>query len=374
MKHKLVNQSNSNTAEILLYGIIGKYLDIDVDELVKEIEALRKAGVKNLVFYVNSDGGEVYQGNALWIYLNRSPFTITWVVDGIAASMMAMLLTNPKHYVIAHKYSKFMYHRMEGYARGTSNQVRGYADMMDKFEVDLIDMFASRTGLSADEANASYFTDNCVWLTAKEALDLHLVDEIRDGETLLPEPANLSGPREVYNHFSHHLTNLHKNQNENSMKKLASLFNLAADASEDIIAQQVQTLLDKSQTSARELQERDAEIATLKNQIAEQKTAKVKNLVDTAIAAKKFGEDMRETYTSMAEGNYAMAEKVINQLPGVDPIARQIEQAASQVPAAEKDWTYEDYFKKNRLENLKATNMPRFQELYKAKFGREFKA
>ena len=65
MIKSLVNQINGNSAEILLYGIIGKWMDIDVDYLVKDLEGLKKSGCQNLTFYVNSDGGEVPQGQAL---------------------------------------------------------------------------------------------------------------------------------------------------------------------------------------------------------------------------------------------------------------------------------------------------------------------
>ncbi|HNX65625.1 MAG TPA: ATP-dependent Clp protease proteolytic subunit [Bacteroidales bacterium] len=372
MNKTLINQISGNSAEILMYGIIGKWCDIDVDYLVKDLEALKKSGVKNLTFFVNSDGGQVPQGQALWAYLNRSDFAITWVVDGVAASMMAMLLTNPKHTVIANKYSKFMYHRLAGGVNGNPDEVRAYADMMDKFEDDLIDMFAVRTGIDAKDAKKRYFNNIEVWLSAQEALELKLVNEIRDGYSGVSEPTNLTTSHDVYQHFSSQLTNYsNNNQIKTEMKKIATLLNLGEAATEDAIATAVQNLINGNSKHASDLATKDKEINDLKNKVAEHDKAKVKNLIDTAITAKKFGEDMRETYTTMATENFAMAEKVISNMSGVDPVFNQL--GEKQVPDSMKNKTWDDLHKEGKLENLKVTNANLFAQLYKDKYGKEYK-
>jgi len=372
MIKSLVNQINGNSAEILLYGIIGKWMDIDVDYLVKDLEGLKKSGCQNLTFYVNSDGGEVPQGQALWNYLNRSEFNVTWVVDGIAASMMAMLITNPRHTVIANKYSKFMYHRLSGYVQGNHDDVRAYADMMDKFEADLVDMFANRTGIDAKKVKKDYFCNTNTWLSAQEALSLKLVNEIRDGKEITA-PDTLADPRDVYNHFSQQLINYsNNNQTKSKMKKIAQLLNLDENATEDAIATAVNNILEKNRTHAAELSQKDNMITGLQNQINDFNKAKVKNLIDTGIAEKKFGEDMRETYTKMAETDYATAEKVINSLAGVGRVIDEIDKDT--IPEADRKKTWDQLHKECRLENIKSTNLAWFQQLYKEKFNKEYKS
>ncbi len=370
MKH-LINQTGTN-AEIMLYGIIGKWMDIDVDLLVKELENLKKSAIKNLTFYVNSDGGEVMQGQALYNYLNRNEFQVTWVIDGIAASMMAMLITNPKHTVIANKYSKLMYHRLDGMVRGNADEVRNYADMMDTFESDLIDMFASRTKLESKKVKKDFFNNTDRWVSAQEALELGLVNEIKDGNAAIVEPGNLGNCREVYDHFTQQLLNLNnKTKTEIEMKKIALLLNLAENATEDVIATAIQNILDKNKLSASDLSKKDNEITDLKKQIAEANKAKVKNIIDNAITNKKFGEDMRQVYTDMANDNFERAEKVINSLTGVAPVIGDL--GKSTLPEAEKNWTFKDYVKNNKAETLKATNLERFKQLYKEEYKRDYK-
>lgn len=371
MTYKAIVNQNATTVEILLYGLIGKWMDIDVDRLVLEIESLRKQGVSNITFYVNSDGGEVNQGQALFNYLQRSNLNVTWVVDGIAASMMAMLLTNPKHTVIANKYSKFMFHRLCGMVSGNADEVRNYADTMEKFEADLIKMFAERTKMDEKKVKKEYFNNNDTWLSAEEALKIGIVNEIRSGNSDLGEPKNLGTPREVYAYYSDKLINTHKPKIEIEMKKIAALLNLNENSSEEAIATAVQGILDKNKQSASDISKRDNEITELKNQVAEQKKAKIKAMVDKAIEARKISEDMRQEYTDMAGENFERTEKVLNSMAGVDPIVAQL--GKTTVPDTEKDWTWDDYHKKGKCENLKATNLPRFKDLYKAKFNKEYK-
>ena len=154
---KVVVINQQGDAEIFLYGMIGRYESVDTHWIIKDIEELRKTGCKNLTFFVNSDGGDVIQGQALWNYLNRSGLNVSFVVDGIAASMMAMLLTNPAHTIKAAKYAKFMYHRIQGTVRGNPDVVRAGGDMMELFEKDLIDMMAIRMKVTADECKSKFF-------------------------------------------------------------------------------------------------------------------------------------------------------------------------------------------------------------------------
>ena len=53
---KAKKSMSDKTKEFYLYGIIGRYLDIDTNILIQTIESFRKSGVKKFVFYVNSIG------------------------------------------------------------------------------------------------------------------------------------------------------------------------------------------------------------------------------------------------------------------------------------------------------------------------------
>lgn len=370
-KTKLINKVDSTTAEIYMYGVIGSGLDIDANVVVAEIENLRKKGCRNFRFYVNSEGGEVIQGSALFNYLDRTDIEVEWVVDGVAASMMAMLISNPKHKVKAAKYASFMYHRVQGSCYGNSDEVRNLAAMIDTFEKSLVDMMASRMKVDAASVKKEFFTDGLDhWMNAEEAMRRGLVDEIISGKNIT-SPKELLSSKDVFNFYNKQLINYKQNQKSMITNKaeIGKLLNIAeAEVNDDSVMTAVKNVLKSNSELQNQLKTVKAENASLKNQIGELNNAKVKSLIDKAIADKKFGEDERESYTRLANTDFELAEKMIGKMKGVERIVDRLD--SEHESEEEKDWTFDDYHKKGKLENLKKTNKEKYNKLYKTRFGR----
>lgn len=370
-KTKLINKVDSTTAEIYMYGVIGSGLDIDANVVVAEIENLRKKGCRNFRFYVNSEGGEVIQGSALFNYLDRTDIEVEWVVDGVAASMMAMLISNPKHKVKAAKYASFMYHRVQGSCYGNSDEVRNLAAMIDTFEKSLVDMMASRMKVDAASVKKEFFTDGLDhWMNAEEAMRRGLVDEIISGKNIT-SPKELLSSKDVFNFYNKQLINYKQNQKSMITNKaeIGKLLNIAeAEVNDDSVMTAVKNVLKSNSELQSQLKTVKAENASLKNQIGELNNAKVKSLIDKAIAEKKFGEDERDSYTRLANTDFELAEKMIGKMKGVERIVDHLD--TEHESEEEKDWTFDDYHKKGKLENLKKTNKEKYNKLYKTRFGR----
>ena len=367
---KIVNKTDGKTAEIYMYGVIGAGLDIDTNTVVAAIESLRKQGCRNFKFYVNSEGGEVVQGCSLFNYLDRTDIDVEWVIDGLAASMMAMLITNPRHKVSAARYAKLMYHRVQGSVYGNSAEVRSMAEMIDKFETSLIEMMARRMNEPVDEVRKEFFTDGLDhWMTAEEAKKRGLVDNIIEGRKIAEPAADIKSAKAVFDFYNKQLLNIIKPNNNMSRAKIAKLLNKAESEieTEEALEQAVEAQANENTRLRNELQSEKTKNAGLEQQVKTMNEAKVKQLVDTAIAAKKIGEDERETYTKLATDNFEMAEKIIDKLQGVNPVVDQLKKPA--VNEAEKDWTFDDYHKKGKLENLLKENPQRYSELFEAKYG-----
>ena len=366
----IVNKAESKRAEIYMYGIIGAGLDIDANVMVSEIESLRRQGIRNFMFYVNSEGGEVVQGCALFNYLDRTTdIEVEWVIDGLAASMMAMLITNPRHKVSAAKYAKLMYHRVQGSVYGNSAEVRSMAEMIDKFESSLIDMMAQRMGEPAEQVRKEFFTDGLDhWMTAEEAKARGLVDSIIEGRNIAESPADIKSAKGVFDFYNKQLLNIIKPNNMDKAKFAKLLNKKESDIETDeALVSAVEGVVNENTNLKNELKAEKTKSAGLEKQIKDMVGAKAKQLVDRAIAAKKIGEDERETYTKLATDDFEMAEKIIDKLPGVEPITGQLKTSA--VNEAEKGWTFDDYHKHGKLENLKKSNPGRYSELFEAKFG-----
>lgn len=366
---KIVNKTDGKTAEVYMYGVIGAGLDIDTNVVVAAIENLRKQGCRNFKFYVNSEGGEVVQGCALFNYLDRTDIDVEWVIDGLAASMMAMLITNPRHKVSAARYAKLMYHRVQGSVYGNSAEVRSMAEMIDKFETSLIEMMARRMNEPVEEVRKEFFTDGLDhWMTAEEAKKRGLVDNIIEGRNIAEPAADIKSAKAVFDFYNKQLLNIIKPNNMDKAK-IAKLLNKAVSEIEDddALVSAVEAQATENANLRNELQAEKTKSAGLEQKVKAMNEAKVKQLVDSAIAAKKIGEDERETYTQLATNDFDMAEKIIGKLQGVNPVVDQLKKPA--VNEAEKDWTFDDYHKKGKLENLMKENPQRYSELFEAKFG-----
>ena len=304
--------------EMYLYGIIGRDMDIDTNKLIATIEAKRKEGVSSFTFYVNSDGGEVAQGSALFNYLDRTDVDITWVVDGIAASMMAVLITNPKHRVKAARHAKFMYHRVSGYVYGNSDETRAAADMMDSFEKTLIEMTAARIGKTAEETRSLYFDGVDHWLSAKEAVQAGLCDEIVNTSMKLKELENVTDARSAFNYYNNQIINL--KQQKMDEKAFATALNISETSTEAEMLDSLRGVVNERETLRQQLQAEKDKVSGLENRIREFETAKVKNLIDAAVADKRIGEDDRDAYTKLAEQDFENTEKILNKMQPVERI------------------------------------------------------
>ena len=366
---KIVNKADGKSVEIYMYGIIGSGLDIDANLMVAEIEKLRQQGCRNFRFYVNSEGGEVVQGCALFNYLDRTDIDVEWVIDGLAASMMAMLITNPKHKVSAARYAKLMYHRVQGSVYGNSAEVRSMAEMIDKFETSLIEMMAQRMKEPVDQVRREFFSDGLDhWMTAEEAKGRGLVDRIIEGKDIAVPAADVKSANAVFDFFNKQLLNIIK-PNNMDRAKIARLLNKSESdiETDDALVSAVEAQANENANLRNELKAEREKTASLAGQVEAMNKAKVKQLVDQAVAAKKIGEDERETYTKLATDDFDTAQKIIDKLPGAGRVVDQLQKPA--VNEAEKDWTFDDYHRKGKLENLMKNDPERYSKLFEEKFG-----
>lgn len=368
-------KKSNKEAHIYLYKQIGQHRDdnrenwdeiIDIPSFLKELDQLRSQNCSKFVYHVNCEGGEVAQGQAFVSYHVLHNDNVEWIVEGIAASMGAVMMLNPNHKVRAWRHAMLMYHRVKGGLLGDASELKNYASMLEKFESGIIDMAAKRMKCSAEFVEQKFFSDGKDhWITATEAKELGLVDEIFDTED---QNFKETEPKAIYNYC---LNKFNINSKPKKMaKKLLEVLNLAEDASEAAQAAAVEAIIrerDDAKTKVVNLTTRNTELET---QVTLANEAKISAVINQAISDKKITEEDRVTYTDLAKKDFDNTVKVINKLPGVGRVVNQLNQ---DVPEAEKSWTFDDYFKANKLENLKATNRARFDQLYQAKFNKPFK-
>lgn len=167
-------QEGEDSAEILIYDDIG-YFGITPKDFVEDIKAL--GDVKNLTVRINSYGGEVFAGHAIYNFLQRHPANKTVWVDGIAASI-ASVIAMAGDRVIMPDNAFMMIHRSWGLVIGNAEDMDKWAETMRKFDQSIIQAYQRRSNMSVDEIEQLMSDET--WLTAAEAVAGGFADEISE--------------------------------------------------------------------------------------------------------------------------------------------------------------------------------------------------
>ncbi|HEX8460915.1 MAG TPA: head maturation protease, ClpP-related, partial [Segetibacter sp.] len=160
-----VNKVNTKTAEMLIYGFIGQYEEIDDAEFIKDLRQL-EAAYADINFRINCGGGDVYKGLAIYNSIRNSKCNTTSYVDGIAASMGAVIAASTNKTYMS-KYARFMTHRVTGFCGGNSDDLRNFAIEFDNYELSIAEILANKTGLTKEAAKTKYITNKDRWISAE---------------------------------------------------------------------------------------------------------------------------------------------------------------------------------------------------------------
>ena len=134
---------------------------------------------KDIAFYINSPGGSVTAGMAIYDTMNFIKCDVSTICIGMAASMGAFLLsagTKGKRYALPN--SEIMIHQPLGGARGQATDIKIQADLILRTRDRLNRILAANTGKSVEEIARDTERDN--YMTAEEALSYGLIDKIFD--------------------------------------------------------------------------------------------------------------------------------------------------------------------------------------------------
>jgi len=151
-------------ARINFYGVVG--YDIQDSEFIEQIDAL--GDVATMELRLNSPGGDVFQGLAIYNRLREHPAKKTAIVDGAALSVMSVIMLAADEREVR-KGGRVMVHEPHGVAVGRAADFRAYAEQMDVTTSEVADIYAERTNWKRDEAIASM--ENETWLSATQALE-----------------------------------------------------------------------------------------------------------------------------------------------------------------------------------------------------------
>jgi len=180
-------EQGGGTASLHLYGAIGGYWgDIDAAEVVPAIRAL---DVATLDVYINSPGGDVYDGIAIRNALRQHSAQIVTHVDGLAASAASFIAVAGDEVVMGEN-AELMVHDAWTIALGNATDLRQIADELDGISDNIAAMYAAKAG--GDPAAWRDVMKAETWYSAQEAVDAGLADRTHGDEPAAAASFDLS--------------------------------------------------------------------------------------------------------------------------------------------------------------------------------------
>lgn len=358
--------SEGGQVAILLYGDVGDGQRVDSGRVVAELISLQTMYDK-IDVRINSCGGDVFSGIAIYTALRNSKADITIYIDGVAASIAGVIALCGKPLYMS-PYAKLMLHSVSGGAWGNASDLRDMATQMDSLQGDLAAMIAGRCGMKQEDVLSKYFDEKDHWLSAREALEMKLIDGIYE---MAEEPVPTQSPEELYTYFNNRLHKQPININKDmalleSVKQIPSFANMA---DEDAVLAHIRDLENK----AVKVEALEKTVDTYKQKLQEVEDKEVTAFIDKAIAEKRITDAQKESFTALMKSDRENTEKLINSMKP-QPERRIVDvYNGGTSPASLTDKTWDELDKAGQLSNLRNADLNAFKAKYKEKFGVDYK-
>lgn len=150
--------------------------DVEAQRFVKEFAAIEASRIN---VRVNSFGGEVFAAVAIHGAIQRHPAEVIAHIDGVAASAASVIVLAADQVRIA-QGAFYMIHNGWGWAMGNKDEIRRYADLLEKTDGVITDYYERKSGQPREQIEEWMNAET--WFTADEAFEAGFVDAVEDAE------------------------------------------------------------------------------------------------------------------------------------------------------------------------------------------------
>ena len=146
--------------------------------------------ITRINLYINSYGGSVFEGTAIYNQLKRHPAHKTVYIDGFACSI-ASVIAMAGDEIIMPKNTMMMIHNMWMCAVGNASELRKAADDLDAINTAGRQAYLDKAGNKLEEPTLIEMMDKETWLTAEQCVEYGLADKISDREADLTDAGQI---------------------------------------------------------------------------------------------------------------------------------------------------------------------------------------
>lgn len=169
--YKITNSIGASSATIYIYDEIG-YWGVTASDFVAELSQLNVATID---VHLNSPGGEIFDGMAIYEALRAHPAQVTTYIDSLAASIASVIAMAGDRIVIA-PYGEMMIHDGSGLCIGNAADMLEMAELLDRQSNKIASVYADRAGGTVEEWRTRMTAET--WFAAAEAVEAGLADEV----------------------------------------------------------------------------------------------------------------------------------------------------------------------------------------------------
>ena len=189
-------KATNNVAQIDIFGeIVGEKWFDEETSATSFRDALKELGdVSTINLSINSGGGSVFDGIAIYNMLKSHKATVNVYVEGLAASI-ASVIAMAGDTITMRSGSMMMVHMPWTLSQGNAEEMRKTADTLEKMGDNIVDIYSERTGITSDEIR-NIMNDE-TWLSAEEAVEQGWATKLDKKEAVMN-----SVPKEILGRFS----------------------------------------------------------------------------------------------------------------------------------------------------------------------------
>jgi len=170
--YNIQNKAGKST-DVYIFDEIGMW-GVTAQNFISDIKDLKDTPIN---LRINSLGGDVFDGLAIYNVIKKRTAKTTVYIEGIAASIATIIALGADEVVMSEN-SLFMIHNASGGAMGESKDLQKTAEVLNKITRQLAEVYESKTGLSQETIQD--MMDEETWLNAQEAFELGFIDTISD--------------------------------------------------------------------------------------------------------------------------------------------------------------------------------------------------
>lgn len=163
-------------ASLYIYDQISSWWGVGANDFVA---ALSEVDAKTLNVHINSPGGSVFEGFAIYSSLvdfaDKNGAKINIIIDGWAASIASVIAMAGDHITIG-EHASLMVHKPWSGCMGNADDMRDEADVLDDIEEAIIDIYVART--NGDREKIKQWVADETWFRGKKAVDAGFADEV----------------------------------------------------------------------------------------------------------------------------------------------------------------------------------------------------